>query len=197
MLPVADHPDDIVKEKSVLRDKMRFRRSNFLRNLPAIHKQLMFRALPSPLTHIVDEVAAVGAYIAFGGEPDILTPLAQKLGTTKILALPWFSDRGAPMQFRQWRPGDDLVAGPYRISQPLAESPLATPEVLLMPLLAFDRKFNRLGQGGGHYDRYLEHHNPKRVGIAWSVQELDDVPTETTDVPLDAILTETEWITRT
>lgn len=194
---MADQYSDIIQEKSALREKMRFRRSNFLRNLPAIHKQLMFRALPSPLAHMLADVDIVGAYVAFGGEPDILTPLVQKLAPTQTLALPWFADRTSPMIFRQWRSGEELLAGPYRILQPSPESPEVAPQLLLMPLLAFDRDFNRLGQGGGHYDRYLEHHDPKRVGVAWSVQELDDIPTEPTDVPLDALLTEVEWITRT
>lgn len=194
---MAEHLDEIAKSKAALRDKMRFRRNNFLRNLPAPHKQLMFRALPSPLVHLLDDVETIGAYVAFGGEPNILIPLSQKFGNAKTLALPWFEKRGAQMRFRQWIPGEELVVGPYRIAQPTSESPEVTPQLLLMPLLAFDRHFNRLGQGGGHYDRYLEHHDPLRIGVAWSVQELDDVPTETTDVPLDAIITETEWISRT
>lgn len=194
---MADQHSDIIKEKLALREKMRFRRNNFLRNLPAIHKQLMFRALPSPLAHLVAEAQNIGAYVAFGGEPDILTPLVKKLEPTQILALPWFADRASSMMFREWRSGEELQPGPYRILQPSAESREVSPDLLLMPLLAFDRAFNRLGQGGGHYDRYLEHHSPKRVGVAWSVQELDDIPTEPTDVPLNALLTEVEWISRT
>lgn len=192
---MADPHSDIIKEKVLLREKMRFRRNHFARNLSNIQRMLMFRTLPSPLSHMIDGVGIVGAYIAFGSEPDIMPALMQKFGDSKIIALPWFADRKAPMQFKQWQYGDELVAGPFHILQPSSESALVSPELLLMPLLAFDRDFKRLGQGGGHYDRYLETHHMIRVGIAWSIQEVDTIPTETTDVPLDAIATETEWIT--
>ena len=192
---MADPHSDIIKEKALLRDKMRFRRNHFVRNLSDIQRMLMFRTLPSPLSHMIDDVGIVGAYIAFGSEPDIMQALMQKFGDSKTIALPWFADHNAPMQFRQWQYGDELVAGPFRILQPLSESTPVSPELLLMPLLGFDRDFKRLGQGGGHYDRYLEAHHTIRVGIAWSIQEVDTIPTENTDAPLDAIATETEWIT--
>ena len=70
-----------------------------------------------------------------------------------------------------------------------------TPDIVLTPLVGFDRRGTRLGQGAGHYDRaFAAHPAAWRVGIAWSVQEVDALPADAWDVPLHAIATEREWI---
>lgn len=197
---MADPTLNITQKKVELRAKMRFRRENFLRNLTAIQNQLMFRALPSPLRQIATEKHVIGAYVPYGGEPDILAPLSafqMQMNGPAVIALPYFSERNSPMRFRLWQKGEVLERGPYKIPQPLNNAPEVEPNLLLMPLLAFDRNFNRLGQGGGHYDRYLADHDSFKVGVAWSVQEVDALPIEATDISLDAIITETEWIIRT
>ena len=155
----------------------------------------MFGVAPSPLRALLAEQRIIGAYAAVGAEADILPMLAASLAAGQSLALPCFTARDTPMLFRSWLPGDALETGPYKVPQPRADAATVTPDLLMMPLLGFDRALNRIGQGGGHYDRYCAAHpQAVRVGIAWDVQEIDLVPTEATDVPLNAILTQNEWI---
>lgn len=132
----------------------------------------------------------MGAYVACGDEPDIL-PMLADIGT---LALPHHVGRVATMDFRRWSPGEPLVKGPWGTRQP-ADAAAARPGLILCPLVGFDRRGGRIGQGGGHYDRYFARYpDALRVGIAWSVQEVDAVPSEPTDIALDAVLTEQEYI---
>jgi 5-formyltetrahydrofolate cyclo-ligase len=112
-----------------------------------------------------------------------------------MIAYPRVESADAPLSFRLVREESDWEAGPHRIRQPGAHTPAVRPALILMPLLAFDRAGRRLGQGGGYYDRTLAAMPDVRtVGLAWSVQETDDIPTESWDRPLNAIITEKEWI---
>lgn len=110
------------------------------------------------------------------------------------LALPVVAGDGATMIFRRWRPGDVLLAAPFGLSQPAASAVEVEPDVLLMPLAAFDRRGGRIGYGGGYYDRALERleaTRPRRkIGLAHAVQEVARVPEEAHDRRLDLILTE-------
>ena len=113
-------------------------------------------------------------------------------------ALPVVIAKNMPLVFRQWTPGDALVLGRWNIKVPPEEAPEVVPDVLLVPLLAFDRKGFRLGYGGGFYDRTLEKLRMlKRVtaiGVAYAGQEVDAVPCEEFDQRLDWIMTEKETI---
>jgi 5-formyltetrahydrofolate cyclo-ligase len=110
-------------------------------------------------------------------------------------ALPFISKRGDPMSFKKWRLGEPLVKAPYGFLQPDADAPDAAPDIILVPLVGFDRDMNRLGQGAGHYDRiFILYPNAIRIGLAWSCQQCPSIPTDPWDVPLDAVLTEKEWI---
>ena len=112
------------------------------------------------------------------------------------LALPHVTSVIAPMRFLSWQIDEALEDGPYGLKQPAAESPPVSPDIILVPLVAFDRNLNRLGQGAGHYDRALSLlEDAIAIGIAWSAQEQDLLVSDIWDVPLDAILTEKEWIT--
>ncbi len=101
-----------------------------------------------------------------------------------------------PLLFRAWVPGEPLVPGAWDIPVPLETSPEAVPDVLLVPLLAFDRRGFRLGYGGGFYDRTLEKLRAiKRVvaiGVAYHAQMVDEVPVGLHDAPLDYVMTEQE-----
>lgn len=110
------------------------------------------------------------------------------------LALPCLAGRAAPMRFRRW--DGALETGPFGIEQPSVDAPEVAPDIILTPLVAFDRAGGRLGQGAGFYDRaFVAHPGAWRVGVAWSVQEAACIPADTWDVPLHAIVTEKEWIT--
>ncbi|MFZ5727086.1 MAG: 5-formyltetrahydrofolate cyclo-ligase, partial [Pseudomonadota bacterium] len=166
----------------------------FVASLDRMAKLAAFRALPAPLAERLADHAVVGAYVAHGDEPDIL-PMLADLAATGALALPHHAGRAAEMRFRRWCPGESLVTGPWGTRQPDDGAPLAEPHAIFCPLVGFDRRGGRIGQGGGHYDRYFAAHPAAlRIGIGWSVQEIDDCPRESTDIALDAILTEQELI---
>ena len=107
------------------------------------------------------------------------------------LALPHVIDRATPIRFLAWNPHESLVPGPFNLLQPAEDCAEVAPDVILTPLVGFDRRLNRLGQGAGHYDRaFARYEAAWRVGIAWSVQEVPAIPADIWDVPLHAIITE-------
>jgi len=111
-----------------------------------------------------------------------------------VLALPVVTRRGTPLLFRRWAPGGPLVSRPFGLSEPPDDAPIVTPDVLLVPLAAFDRSGGRIGYGAGHYDATLRALRAARpvhaVGYAFAVQEVDRVPAEAHDEPLDAVVTD-------
>ena len=101
-----------------------------------------------------------------------------------------------PLLFRAWTPGEPLMPGVWDIPIPLEQAPEVLPDVLLVPLLAFDRGGYRLGYGGGFYDRTLEKLRVLKsvvaIGIAYHAQMVDEVPRGPYDAPLDYVMTEEE-----
>lgn len=191
---MTDLSADLVQQKQRLREKLRFRRKHFAANLDGMAQLAAFKALPAPLSGLLAGHAVVGAYVAWGDEPDIL-PMVAGLAEEGALALPHHAERIETMDFRRWRPGESLVKGPWNTQQPGDNAPEAVPDLIFCPLVGFDRDGGRIGQGGGHYDRYFAAHpGALRIGIGWSVQEIDATPRESTDIALDAILTEQEFI---
>ncbi len=133
----------------------------------------------------------VATYFAIGSEadPTQLAAAAAELGCG--LALPHVVDRSAPIRFLAWQMGEPLVAGPFNLRQPDESRPEVAPDVILTPLVGFDARLNRLGQGAAHYDRaFARYPEAWRVGVAWSVQETPAIPTDIWDVPLHAVITE-------
>jgi 5-formyltetrahydrofolate cyclo-ligase len=100
---------------------------------------------------------------------------------------------GPDLVFREWNPGAPLKRGKFGLRQPGRESPELAPDIVLVPLLAFDRKGGRIGYGAGYYDaalRRMRQHGPvAAIGIAFDEQEFPEVPQEPQDEPLDKILT--------
>lgn len=98
------------------------------------------------------------------------------------------------LSWREWRPGDVLVHGGFKVKEPGPDAPEVFPRALLMPLCAFDRRGNRLGYGKGHFDGSIaalsEMHPLLAIGLAFSVQEVEAVPVEAHDRRLDLIVTE-------
>jgi 5-formyltetrahydrofolate cyclo-ligase len=110
------------------------------------------------------------------------------------IALPTLLDR-TTMQFFGWTPGEPLQTGPMGILQPLPANSECAPDLIITPLLGFDRGGGRIGYGAGHYDRAFQRFpGARRIGFAWSVQEVDSVPLDPWDVPLHAVVTELEFI---
>jgi 5-formyltetrahydrofolate cyclo-ligase len=126
-------------------------------------------------------------------------PLLIALGASGArTAMPTIAAQDAPLIFRAWRDGDPLQRGALGIQEPLSEAEILVPDIVLVPLAAFDRNGHRIGYGAGHYDRALSKLRLEKrivaVGLAFAVQEVESVPAEAHDVPLDDVLTENESI---
>jgi 5-formyltetrahydrofolate cyclo-ligase len=114
------------------------------------------------------------------------------------LALPVVAGRGRPLTMRAWRFGEPLDAGVWGIRQPKPEAPEVFPDILIVPLLAFDRAGNRIGYGAGYYDMTIARLRAMKpivaIGLAFAAQEIDRVPVTDRDAALDLVLTEREAI---
>ena len=112
------------------------------------------------------------------------------------LALPAVMARGKSLAFRAWSPSDRLMLGPLGILEPSPAAIELIPDIMLVPLAAFDRAGHRIGYGAGHYDYTLAHLRKLKhiiaVGLAFAAQEIEAVPALSHDVALDYVLTETE-----
>ncbi|MCF2904554.1 5-formyltetrahydrofolate cyclo-ligase [Octadecabacter sp. CECT 8868] len=121
------------------------------------------------------------------------TPAMAEASAHGPVAMPVIQAAGQPLKFREWTPDCLMVDGPFGAQVP-EHGDWITPEILIVPLVAFSRDGGRLGYGGGFYDRTLEQLRAKKstlaIGYAFSAQELDDLPLEPTDQPLDLIVTE-------
>ena len=122
-------------------------------------------------------------------------PLMRKLAAQGArLALPAVMARGKSLAFRAWSPDDRLMLGALGIPEPSPAAAEVIPDIMLVPLAAFDRQGHRIGYGAGHYDFTLEHLRKAKVitaiGTAFSVQEIKAVPAQPHDVALDYVLTE-------
>ncbi|MEM6848998.1 MAG: 5-formyltetrahydrofolate cyclo-ligase [Pseudomonadota bacterium] len=128
--------------------------------------------------------SVVGLYMPIRDELD---PRPLALATGAALALP--ATDGTAMTFVSWIPGDPLEKSAFGVPEPNGEE--VVPDLLLIPLLAFDVNMNRLGYGAGHYDRYIARHPMTlRFGVAYAAQQRDDIIVEPHDMPLHGIITE-------
>ncbi len=139
--------------------------------------------------------AAVSGYWPIGDELDARPLLARLHELGHACALPTVAARGQPLVFRQWSPGVPLVAASFGLSEPAAEAPTVIPDVLGVPLLAFDARGYRLGYGGGYYDRTIaalrrSGREIAAVGLAFAAQEVEAVPHGPGDERLDWVVTE-------
>lgn len=133
-------------------------------------------------------------YFPMSDEANCL-PLMRDLGQRGLtIALPVVVAANHPLLFRAWDPADPemLEPGPHGTHQPPASAATCTPTLILVPLLAFDRRGFRLGYGGGYYDRTLNAAAgaATAVGLAYAGQRVDAVPREASDAPLDWVVTD-------
>jgi 5-formyltetrahydrofolate cyclo-ligase len=123
------------------------------------------------------------------------TPLMQEIAALGArLALPTVTARGQALTFRAWSPNDKMVLGPLGILEPSPAAPEVVPDIMLVPLAAFDRLGHRIGYGAGHYDYTFAHLRKTKavrgVGVAFAVQQIKAIPALAHDVALDYVLTE-------
>lgn len=138
--------------------------------------------------------ANLSGFMSFGTEVDVSGLMRRLAGEGWRTALPVIEGKGLPLTFRAWAPGEPTVRGRWDIPRPPDHAEIVEPDVLLVPMLAFDRRGYRLGYGGGFYDRTLARLRAMKpvvaVGVAYAAQEVAEVPRGEFDEPLDWILTE-------
>ena len=142
-----------------------------------------------------DATPTVSAFWSLEGELDT-RPLLKVLAALAIpVVLPRMVGKGQPLEFRRWEWGEPLVEGPFSVLEPPEGAPLGRPDLVLTPLLAFDGQGNRLGYGGGFYDRTLRQLRSDgqpvtAVGVAFEWQASDALPAEAYDQRLDLVVTD-------
>lgn len=182
-------------EKDQLRRTLRAARKAHVEAQPDAIRALLFHRPPSPLLAQIGDEAVIGLYHAGPYEAPTggYARFFHEAGHT--IALPHFAARDAAMTFRRHsdpHSTSDLVLGPFGMLQPAAQAETLIPDVLFVPLVGFTPALDRLGQGGGHYDRWLAEHPPQlAVGLAWDVQACDTLPTEPHDQRLAGVITPT------
>lgn len=190
---------DPAAAKTALRMLVRNRRRQLAREHPEADWMLAEVGRVPLTARFPDPAGKVAAlYVGLGSEIDP-RPLGDWLveqGWT--LALPRVEDDQGAMVFRRWTPGQPLTHDEIGLKAPDPSSPVVEPDLVVAPLLAFDRDGRRLGQGGGYYDRALKALRARGevfvLGLAYAGQETHGLPVEDHDQRLDAILTESEYI---
>jgi 5-formyltetrahydrofolate cyclo-ligase len=142
--------------------------------------------------------AIVGGFMPMKSEINPLPLMRELAAAGARLALPVVAGRGQPLTMRAWAFGEPLVAGVWGIREPPPIAPAVAPDLLLVPLLAFDRAGHRIGYGAGYYDMTIAALRAQRavvaIGVAFAAQEIAAVPATPRDVPLDLVLTEHEVV---
>ena len=185
----------VTQQKAALRDSLRTRRREFAASLPAEVSALVFSRPPAPVLALVPQGATVGLYRADPGEAPASRYARYFFEAGHPLALPRVTKLSQPMRFHAHTDPfeeSDLIPGVIDLMQPSGDLPELVPQVLFMPLVGFTVRGERLGQGGGFYDRWLAAHPETiAIGMAWDCQEVEDLPMEAHDMPLAAIVTPT------
>ena len=185
--------DPPINDKAALRAMMRRRR----RGLAADDASAAERAALALPDALVGRFGVVGGYHAQGAELDPSIVLERLADGGAAIALP-VAHPDAPLTFRLVRAGDTPAPDAFGIPSPPASAPEVFPQLILAPVLAFDRRGGRLGQGGGHYDRTIQALRTRGevfvLGLAYAGQEIAATPSEPHDQALDAILTENGYI---
>jgi 5-formyltetrahydrofolate cyclo-ligase len=186
---------DIAELKKRLRAELRDKRVAHAAALPAAVSALVFNRPPGPVLELVPAGATIGLYRSDAGEAPSASYIKFFFERGHPIALPRVTTLDKPMEFRLHTDPyaeSDLEAGVWGLRQPGVDAPVVTPEVLFMPLVGFTATGDRLGQGGGYYDRHLAAHPQTiAIGMAWDVQEVAELPTELHDMRLSAIVTPT------
>lgn len=140
------------------------------------------------------ETGIVAGYWAQGGEIDPAPLMAALAAKGYKLALPCVAEAKAPLIFRSFQAEDPLLPGAWSIPEPPPTAPIVFPDILLVPLLGFDKRGHRLGQGAGYYDRTLTALRAQKpvlaIGLGFAIQQEPEIPVADHDAPLDLIVTE-------
>lgn len=184
-----------VRVKAELRAVALFRRDS----LDLVFREQASRQAAERAAPILVDLRAriVSGYWPIRSESDPRPLIGHAVVRGARIALPVTTPSG--LVFRTWHHGDPLLPAGFGTFGPSPAAPELRPDILIVPLAAFDRRLHRIGYGQGHYDRALDAlravgHRPIAVGLAFAAQEVDKVPDEPHDIPLDFIVTERELI---
>lgn len=184
--------------RSAMRRELRMRR----RALPMFRRRLACRAIVRHLRALPTFRRArhVGLYWPADGEVDVRELASHARSRGKSVYLPVVG-AGGTMSFRRWQPATKLRRNRYGIPEPAGfrrrSLPASRLQIIVMPLVAFDGRGNRIGMGGGYYDRALAgRRRPPLVGVAFALQQVPVIPAQPWDVSLDLVVTERGRSTR-
>src|SRR6476469_2684032 len=186
---------DVADVKAKLRREMLAHRET----IPAAERQKAAELIAARLFPVpVPQAAIVSGFMPLQSEINPLPLLLNIVKAGAQLALPVVAGKGKPLIMRAWSPGEPLASGVWGIREPKPDAPEVDPDILIVPLLAFDRRGYRLGYGAGYYDVTIDTLRARKsvvaAGIAYAAQEISEVPTTSRDVRLDLVLTEREVI---
>lgn len=185
--------DDILAAKQELRRAMTAKRDAIGSGARAQATTALAALVMSQMAFEAD--AVIGGYFPFRSEFDVQPLLRVLAETGRIVALPVVVGPQQPLVFRRYRQGDAMSLNRLGIPEPGEQAPEVTPTHLLVPLLAFDDRFYRLGYGGGYYDRTLatlqaQGRSPITIGIGYEAQHVSVVPHGPQDHALDMVASE-------
>jgi 5-formyltetrahydrofolate cyclo-ligase len=187
--------DQIPGQKELLRNEALLRRDA----LPAAQRQAAAETIATRQFPVaVPRGAVVSGFMPMKSEINPLPLLKRLAAEGAKLALPVVAGRGKPLIMRAWEFGAPLDAGVWGIRQPKADAPEIDPDILIVPLAAFDRAGHRIGYGAGYYDMTITRLRKIKpvtvIGIGFALQEIPRVPATERDARLDLVLTEREII---
>ena len=180
---------DVMRWRKVERERLIARRLA----LDSGDRRAWSEKIAARLEELIGEVAGltVSAYWPFRGEPDLRALIERIVARGGRGALPVVVERGRPLIFRAWTPGDALERGVWNIPVP-ADGAEVTPDVVIAPVVGFDRACYRLGYGGGFFDRTLAAMaaRPRVFGVGYAQAAIPTIYPQPHDIPMDAVVTQ-------
>ena len=175
-------------KKSEIRKKiLKLRKESHSKDL-----QINFKSIVKILKKKGYKKKIIGGYYSYNYEASVMSTLAKFEKLRYMISLPKIG-KNYSMDFFVWSSKDPLIINKYGIPEPITNS-IIYPDILLVPLIAYDKDYNRIGYGGGYYDRYIQKIKKLKkiitIGIAFSYQKVKKIPIEKNDIKLDFIITE-------
>jgi 5-formyltetrahydrofolate cyclo-ligase len=190
-----DSVASIVAKKAALREEALRRRDALA---PDVRAAAAVAIAANGLPVAVSRGSIVSGFMPIGSEINPIPLMRRCAEAGAQLALPAIVARGKPLSLRSWAVGEKLVPGQWGIREPLAGAHEVEPDIMLVPLAAFDRRGGRIGYGAGYYDMTIAAARVRKpalaIGLAYAAQEVPHVPILPHDVRLDLVLTESESI---
>ena len=158
---------------------------------PAVRREWGERITAGLRPLLNERPGVLGAYWPFRAEFDPKPLIENAVAAGRVVALPVVIDRRGPLEYRTWRPGENLISGVWDIPIP-EKREVVMPAMVLAPLVGFDRTSYRLGYGGGYFDRTLAALMPRpiAIGVGFEFQQLETIYPQPFDIPMDLIVTE-------